>query len=741
MVADFGIALAVSAAAGGRMTETGLSLGTPHYMSPEQATAEKTITNRSDVYSLASVLYEMLTGDPPHTGASAQQIIMKIVTEEPVSVTRLRKSVPPNVAAALSHALEKLPADRFQSAKAFADALADPGFTVASGTGATAATTVRGRNPWRPLALGAGGVAVAAVAALVWSLSSHPKAPAGPTVYDVALPDSAPVATVGKQALAVAPDGSFVVYEAQEPGGSALWYRSLRDATARRIDGTEGAEHPTISPDGSRIAFLRVRHFPTWTVEVVPVAGGAATTLANGTGSTPSLTWLADGRIQVMEGAGWHVRWLDPGGGPTTERRTVYCILPFDLPGSSRLLCGGGGAKRAYVIDVSDSTARGAPLWTGVGDSTSVAGSQFQVVDGRYLVYLSLGGDLLAAPVDLTTRRVGRSVRLVRGIDRSAYWGAGMYGLSRSGTLVYAQGPNQTVGNLVTTDGRSFDTLDVGREAFLRYALSPDGRRLAAEVQGLHDQELRIYDLRTGEHQVWVRRTRIYQPVWNARGDSVVFAVGDSVFAGDPDQAKTPGLIAVMHGESGAFTSGSFGAFNWRPDGRVVGGDWDDHVALSLDLGHRPPTWDTLATDAVFPVMSPNGRWLLYANPALTTLWLAPVPPTGQRYQVASGNIQDPEWFSNRELTFESWGRERPRIVRVRIDFSGGTPVFSPSDWVELPGLVSVAGQNDHVTPDGRVSYIRTATDEPKRYLRVIPNWVAHMERAVDEANKGVSNR
>src|SRR6186713_3669220 len=91
MVMDFGIALAVSAAAGGRMTETGLSLGTPHYMSPEQATAEKEISGRSDVYSLGSVLYEMLTGNPPHTGASAQQIIMKIVTETAQPVTALRK--------------------------------------------------------------------------------------------------------------------------------------------------------------------------------------------------------------------------------------------------------------------------------------------------------------------------------------------------------------------------------------------------------------------------------------------------------------------------------------------------------------------------------------------------------------------------------------------------------------------------------------------------------------------------
>jgi Tol biopolymer transport system component len=128
MVADFGIALAVSAAAGGRMTETGLSLGTPHYMSPEQATAEKVISARSDIYSLGSVLYEMLTGDPPHTGASAQQIIMKIITEAAAPVTTHRRSVPPNVAAAVARALEKLPADRFESAKAFAEALTNPAY-------------------------------------------------------------------------------------------------------------------------------------------------------------------------------------------------------------------------------------------------------------------------------------------------------------------------------------------------------------------------------------------------------------------------------------------------------------------------------------------------------------------------------------------------------------------------------------------------------------------------------------
>ncbi len=132
MVADFGIALAVSAAASGRMTETGLSIVTPHYMSPEQATAEKDLTGRSDIYSLGAVLYEMLTGDPPHIGGTAQQIIMKIVTEEPAPVTKARKSVPPNVVAAVATALEKLPADRFGNANAFAVALANSDYEGAA---------------------------------------------------------------------------------------------------------------------------------------------------------------------------------------------------------------------------------------------------------------------------------------------------------------------------------------------------------------------------------------------------------------------------------------------------------------------------------------------------------------------------------------------------------------------------------------------------------------------------------
>ena len=220
MIADFGIALAVSAAAGGRMTETGLSLGTPHYMSPEQATAEKEITARSDVYSVASVLYEMLAGQPPHVGGPAQQVIMRIITERARPVSEFRRNVPPNVVAALDKALEKLPADRFESAKAFSEALGNTGFTTARVGAAAVAGASAGAGIFTTPFLGVSALAVLAIVAALWGWSRPTPKPMVSRFRTMFLNTAhVPPGWVAAR-VAISPDGRTIVYVDSTPAGT-----------------------------------------------------------------------------------------------------------------------------------------------------------------------------------------------------------------------------------------------------------------------------------------------------------------------------------------------------------------------------------------------------------------------------------------------------------------------------------------------------------------------------------------
>jgi tetratricopeptide (TPR) repeat protein len=165
VVADFGIARAITAAGGAHLTETGIALGTPAYMSPEQSTGEQAIDGRSDLYSLGCVLYEMLAGEPPFTGPTAQAIFAKRFTEPLPRVSVVRETVPAAVEAALGKVLARAPADRFATAQQFAAALAPQGARGAPG--------VRRRRRLRvPAVIGSLVVAGLAIAGAVRLLSS-----------------------------------------------------------------------------------------------------------------------------------------------------------------------------------------------------------------------------------------------------------------------------------------------------------------------------------------------------------------------------------------------------------------------------------------------------------------------------------------------------------------------------------------------------------------------------------------
>ena len=348
LVADFGIALAMSAAGGSRMTETGMSLGTPHYMSPEQAMGERDITAKTDIYALGCVLYEMLLGEPPFTGPTAQAIVAKVMTEEPRPITTQRRTVPPHVEAAVFTALQKLPADRFPTAADFANAIARPGSQfVVTPTWGTTLRPLPARRPSRmTMVLIGAAVVVAAIAIpLLWR-RTRVASEAPSRHFQIILPDSAPLDFFapsyfgeGRPALALSPDGSVLVYVARVGRTTQLYQRRLDHFEVTPIAGTEGAADPFFSPDGKWIGFVAASE-----LRKVQLAGGAPVTIAP-VQSPFGMTWLTDGRIVAITSVG--PMWISATGGewqpmPDAGGR-AWAVYPQVIPGEQWGLSGGWG--------------------------------------------------------------------------------------------------------------------------------------------------------------------------------------------------------------------------------------------------------------------------------------------------------------------------------------------------------------------------------------------------------------
>jgi serine/threonine-protein kinase len=532
VIADFGIALAISNAGGARVTQTGLSLGTPQYMSPEQATGDRVIDGRTDIYSLAAMTYEMLTGEPPHTGTSAQAIIAKLMTEDVRPLTVLRRNVPAHVDAAVRHGLEKLAADRFATAGDFAMALTGARpmeLTGAPGSADVAANAFRAPSAMsarvRLLVASLAILAVGATTAAVW-LSARPAPRLVAARFPLGMPDSVTLYTGGGTKLALSKDGTKIVFVGTKNGKRALYLRRIDDPVAQMIRGSElGLSTrnvtPSFSPQGDWIVF-EADQIP----KKIPAAGGTPQTLADSGGG---VSWGDNGVLLFARSGGL---WLGTSEGrdarllvaPDTAHHRFGYVWPEVLPGGKYALVTINHAPRNTLI--VDSLRLGVvTLSSGAITELGVYGTNAHYVSTGHIVFGRTGNLVFVAPFSLSKRAITGPASLLLENVWQGTGGATAFTVSDNGTLAYNEGTASSTKELVAVS-RSGTVRRLPGEAndFVYPRVSPDGRTIASNVNGRDGRgEISLVDVSTGAREQLAATDSGRDPEWTRDGSRVVF--------------------------------------------------------------------------------------------------------------------------------------------------------------------------------------------------------------------------
>ena len=700
MVADFGIALAVSAAAGGRMTETGLSLGTPHYMSPEQATAEKEITARSDVYSLGSVLYEMLTGNPPHVGSSAQQIIMRIITDAPKPVTEIRKSVPPNVAAAVAKSLEKLPADRFESAKAFGDALGNPAYTNASSAGAAAYAMAgrRGVSLWLFAAVSV--LAAALLVATIWGWRAASRDEGGMSVrFPLTLAADTRIVSNAFPSLAISPDGNNIVFAALRGGTTMLYARALNDPNPHPIPGTENALQPFFSPDAKWLGFVLRGQ-----LRKVQFSGGAVVPLPTiQSGSVYGATW-ANGDVIVISSGTQLLSFPAAGGTPKL-------VAPLDAAHheqSQRWPLALKDGETVLYVSWTGSAATSrigvASLTKGTTRLLDLPGSTFPVavLEGK-LIYMSATNALMAVPFDERSAHLTGSPVQVEADIGVGGSGFARVAISRSGSLVFQAGAYTSQLVLVDLQGRARILFPESKDySWPRF--SPDGKRLAVGITTAGSSDIWIYDIASGTPSRLTAEGTNSRPEWTPDGKRVLFRSvrKDTELWWQPSDGSGAAELLQQHAgqnvDEGVISHDGH-VLAYRRNGPGAPQDlW--YRRLDGDTTPKPIVATSFIEEA--PRFSPDDRWVAYNSDQSGSMqvYVQAFPALGARYAVTAAGGATPIWSRD--------GRHIYYVANEQINVAtiSTTPSFSETSRQPLfDGTYTFVGSvhaNFDVAPDGQ---------------------------------------
>jgi Tol biopolymer transport system component len=667
LVTDFGIALAISTAGGTRMTETGMSLGTPHYMSPEQAMGEREITARSDVYALGVVTYEMLVGEPPFTGPTAQAVIAKVLTDEPRPPTGQRKTVPPAIEAAVLTALAKLPADRFGSAAEFAAAL------VAQGPPPKASRASAGPSRLTLAAIALGALIIGAGIGALAAGRRGAVRPSFGAAFKVTYEPSMEIHP------ALSPDGRFLAYAGGNPLRTRVYVRQVSGGRPTLLTDDSAAVEvsPSWSPDGTRILFANQHGLFS-----VSASGGAPRQEAPARAAGPIIwsQWSPDGQTAAYVVA--DSIFVKPTGAATRLLTTSTSVTGCRWsPDGTRLVCAAGNA---YFTMVGALFGNLAPSWieqvdvrsggrTVMTDSAGINHSPVWSPDGRFIYFVSDR----AGPADIyrIPAEGGRTApeRLTVGL------GVQSLSLSADGRRL-AYNVYRTVGNIwsVPFGPRPMSLRDAtqitrGNQSVENITVSADGKLV------YYDSDLsgtsQIYRVPVGggeQERLTTENHQDFAPAPSPDGRTLAF---HSTRTGSRD-------VFLMSLDDGSLTQLTRTPDpevlpRWSPDGRMLA--WGLlGITGGIRLVRRVPG-GSFGTPierlewGLSPSFSPDGRWITFGDAPVGTrrLFVMPVDSGAPRSPVDSGGAPPPD------VTFPKFSLDGREIMFLGTDRTGMPGIWS----------------------------------------------------------------
>ena len=746
VVSDFGIALAISKAGGARITQTGISLGTPQYMSPEQAAGDRQLDGRADIYSLGAVLYEMLAGDPPHTGSTAQAIIAHLLTEKPRPIRAIRPTVPLHIEQAVMVALEKLPADRFATAQEFCDALEDkPGrmlrrsLPARSGDVSERAWITR-REAIMTLAGGVAGIAAtSAFAVMRYRGDATSRRLAR---FAMTLPDGYLLNSSFNKRVAISPDGRYLACVAVRPNGASLFMRSLRDLEMKPpFEGARGV--PFFSPDGRWLGYFETT--TPFRLRKLDLGGGAPVdvcAMENFAGATWSdrdiiyFVAMVPGGIMSVPGPGGEPREALKIAVESGERLHKY---PHALPRGKAVL---------YTVATADSESFDSAM---IAVFSPDSGKRKVLVEGgthpRYapsghLVY-ARGGNLFAVRFDPDRLQVtGQPSKVLEGVLMSRNTGVANFDVSASGDLLYVPGRAEGGERVLYWVDRAgvAERLPLPPRSYLRPRISPDGRHLAIEIEG-SSHDVYVYDFARAVLSKLTTDGVSHWPVWSPDGRSIGYRSGPmgrfQLFQVPADRSRPAERIAA-DGDSQSFES-------YAPDGRavvytLVNRGLPSKIAIArLDGDAKPQPLDATKFAQGSPKISPDGHWLAYCSgeSGAPQVYVQAFPGPGAKIQISSDGGTDPVWRRDgRELFYRRGDSMMVVAVSAASGFSAGRPrelwkgeySHGMSSSCGLPGPTS---SNYDVSPDGqRFLMIKDEDrDSVSREVILVQAWAQELDR------------